>query len=274
MSVFIYNYDNYREYLRDYISTLPKSGRGQLKKIADFLNVHSTFVSQVLNGLKDFSMEQCYQITKFLSLTDKESDYFLLMLQMNRAGTSELKKHFQSKLNVVKHKLTQVKEQVGTHKELTEHDRLQYYSDWRYALIWLSTFFEENKTIENIASFLKLPRKEVKVIIEFLLETGICLEEDQNILPSTKRIHIPTGSSSLKNHHLNWRLKSLEFINDAKEANLAFTAPICLSKKDFKKINSLALEYISNISKIVEESPPEIIACLNIDCFNLTTEDQ
>jgi hypothetical protein len=44
-----------------------------------------------------------------------------------------------------------------------------------------------------------------------------------------------------------------------------FTAPISISKKDFVKVKTMILDLIENITEIVKDTEPEVIACLNFD---------
>ena len=90
----IYIYSNYSTFLRNYIKGLPKNGRGEINRIAENLRVHPTLVSQVLGGSKDFSLEQAHILSKYLGLNSMESDYFLLLVQKARAGTTDLKNYF------------------------------------------------------------------------------------------------------------------------------------------------------------------------------------
>jgi hypothetical protein len=49
------------------------------------------------------------------------------------------------------------------------------------------------------------------------------------------------------------------------DAELAFTAPLSISAKDFGKVREILLNAIEQSSKVVEGSEPEKVACLNID---------
>ena len=88
----IYNFHNTIEFLRFYLQNQPKKGRGGIKKIAELLNIDSSQVSQVLSGKKTFTEEQALKVTHFCNLNELESDYFLCLVKIERAGTTDLKK--------------------------------------------------------------------------------------------------------------------------------------------------------------------------------------
>jgi hypothetical protein len=96
MSVF--EFDNYRKFVRHAISTTPALGRGSVKKMATALRVHPSLISQVLSGSKDFTSEQANDIASFLNLNELETEYFLCLVDIERAGTSRLKTFLQNKL--------------------------------------------------------------------------------------------------------------------------------------------------------------------------------
>lgn len=51
--------------------------------------------------------------------------------------------------------------------------------------------------------------------------------------------------------------------------DLAFTAPIALSKKDISKVRTILLNAISEIGKLVEKSPSKAVAYLGIDWIKM-----
>ncbi len=56
MSVF--QFDNYKKYIRYRIESMASRGRGQYTKIANYLGVSPTIVTQVLTGDREFTPEQ------------------------------------------------------------------------------------------------------------------------------------------------------------------------------------------------------------------------
>lgn len=48
---------NYCIFLRSYIKKLPKGGRGEINKIAIYVGVHSSLLSQILSEEKNLSLD-------------------------------------------------------------------------------------------------------------------------------------------------------------------------------------------------------------------------
>ena len=80
------------------IATHPDLGRGSIKKMAAALKVHPSLISQVLNGIKDFTSEQANDLAIFFGLKERETEYFLCLVNIERAGNTRLKAFLQNKL--------------------------------------------------------------------------------------------------------------------------------------------------------------------------------
>jgi len=263
----IWNYTDYKAFIKDTIASRENGGRGQLKKLSEYLGVHSTLISQVVNGIKDFSDEQSLKVAWFLQLTELEVDYFLAMVFYSKAGTADLKAYHLTKIMKFKEIGQSVSSRIGKTTELSEDDKIRFYSDWRYVSVWLATSIDELKDAQGISEHLKIPKNNVQDILEFLISKRLCKKTKKGISMDIMRIYVPADSAFVVNHHLNWRLKSLNFIQSPSKQELAFTSPLSISKKDFAKVRGLILKLIEDVSAIIAKTEPEIVACLNIDQF-------
>jgi uncharacterized protein (TIGR02147 family) len=265
--VSIWNFEDYKDFLKEFIKELPHKGRGQLKNLAESLSVHPTLISQVVNGEKDFSNEQAYGVTKFLGLTEKETEYFFELILLAKAGSKDLKKYHQKRIQKLSKQGQTVKIRVGDSHELSEDEKLRFYSDWKYMAMWLATSVKGLKDEASLARALNISREEAMEIMGFLLEKNLCTMKENGLAMGYSKTHIPSDSPLVKNHHLNWRLKGLDFVRHVSPLELSFTAPFSVSKKDFALIRTKILDMIQDISKVVSESEPEVVACLNLDHF-------
>ena len=116
----IFEYLDYKLFLRDTIASFPRKGHGQTLRIAEHLGVHPTLVSQVLNGSRDFSPEQIYKLCSYLGLQQLETDFLLLLLQYERAGTSEFKKYYKAKIEEIKKSSLNISKRLEKERQLTE----------------------------------------------------------------------------------------------------------------------------------------------------------
>ncbi len=87
----IFEYNDYKLFVRNRIREMARAGRGQYQKMALHLRVHPTLVSQIFRGVRDLTPEQASEVAVFLELSEPESQYFLTLVQISRAGNQRLR---------------------------------------------------------------------------------------------------------------------------------------------------------------------------------------
>lgn len=73
----VFDFSSYRNFLNHRLGGA-QSRTGQKKKAAQALQVHTSLISQILGGNCEISLEQAEKISKFLGLSQEETEYFLL----------------------------------------------------------------------------------------------------------------------------------------------------------------------------------------------------
>ena len=264
----IFEFDDYRRYLRAYIAAKPKRGFGEAKKIAENLSVSSTFFSQVLSGLKQLSLEQANQMSEYLALNDLESEYFYYLVSLDRAGTVKLRKFCEKKLRELKEISLKVSKRVEFKKELSDEEKSIFYSNSLYAAVSLFTSIrEKGVTLDEVQARFDLSRKRAADVMNFCLETGLCIEAGGRYTMGTQSTHVESGSPHLIKHHTNWRLRAIQAAENLSEQELMYTVTVSLSRSDFDKLREDMVQTIKRFLETVYPSPAEDIACFNMDWF-------
>lgn len=267
MSVF--SSTSIKSYLKIYIGSLPRRGRGEINKIAAYLGVSSTLVSHVLSGKKIFTLEQSHKLTSYLGLIDLEADYFMALNQLERAGTADYKKYWSTKLDKIREQSLKLSERLQQKSRvLTEQDRAIYYSSFIYVVLRLyCSVGEKGQTLQALAQRFELPPKKCAEIMHFLVETGFCYEKSGRYFMGEQSLHLEKGSPHLLRFQADWRMKSIQAAEDLSDEELMFTGPVSLSKDDFKKLREEMVQFIKKFLETVHASSAEEVACLNIDWF-------
>lgn len=265
----IFEFDDFKLYLRKLIANLPKAGHGQNKRFAEAAGVSTAFFSQILSGKRQISIEQASLLTDFLGLSDLRADYFLLLVELDRAGNESLRKRLRVRKSQLKKSAALISKRFTSTTEVGEKDQPIYYSDWIYIAIQQLTAIEEFQTEFAIAEKLNLSLKKVREVTDFLKSTGLCVEKSGRLMIGPARLHLSPQSPWIKQHHSNWRLRSLEEFNKEDPAKLFYSSPMTLSKNDYEKIRALLVSTIQSVAEIVDPSPSEELVCLNIDWFKI-----
>jgi len=271
----IFKYTDYSSFLKDYISQLPKRGRGEISRMAAAIDVHTTLMSLVLSGERDLSPEQTFDLSQYLNLTDAEREYFSAMVQFRRAGHARLKSHLKEKLTGLREAALKAERHVEHEKKLTDQHQVQFYSSWIYSAIRLfCTTDVDGKSLEEVADKFSLSRQAALQHLQFLLEAGMVLIEKDRYKMGVSRTFLERGSTQLSRHHTNWRLQSIQKVDQLTEQELMLTSPLSVSKEDFDFIREDISALVKKISARVKDSPAEEVACLNIDFFFVLPKNQ
>ena len=264
-----FEFDNYKKYIVTRIEQMPKGGRGEFKRIAEKLHMHTTMVSQIFSGSKDLNLEQACLLCDYLGLTAFETDYFLALVQLSRAGTPRLKLQIQRQITALKKQSKQIVNRIPQDAALSEETKATFYSNWYYSGIRLLTSIEGYQDIDSISEYFELPKARVRQVLDFLLAHKLCVEKNGKFEMGPQLTHIDGESPLVQRHHFNWRIKAMQHYEKLNASEMAFSAPLSISEKDFAAVRELLVQFVKNLSDIVKDSDAEKVACLNLDWFEV-----
>lgn len=265
----IFEYTAYKKFLLDRIQSLPKKGYGVQRKLAEYLSVSTTFISQVLQGDKSFNLEQGSQVCEYFGLADRETEYFLKLILIERAGTEKLRAILQREAKQIREQSQTIASRLKVQAMIGDDDKAKFYSEWHYSAIRLLVGLEGYDDLDAIAAYFALPRETVVEAVNFLLETKLLKREGGRLQVGPSRTHLASDSPFIKMHHANWRYKALETVRHKYPEKLHYSAPLTLGREDALKIRALLLKAIEDTEKIIAPSPNEELMCLNIDWFKI-----
>ncbi len=264
----IFNFTDYRDFLKEFIRLLPKGGHGEAKRIADHLQVSSTYISHVMAGTRELNLEQAVSLCGYLGLRSHEADYFFYLVQASRAGTQPLRDFCEEKLQDIRKKSLKLVDRIEIKKTLNDQEKAVFYSSALYSAIHIfCATHKTGKTIEEIVIRFEIARTRASEIVQFLIGAGLCIDVNGHTLSSSMGTHLESGSPHLPKHHANWRLRSIQASENLSEQELMYTVNVALSKKDFTYLREEMVGFIQKFLEKVYPSPSEDIATLNLDWF-------
>ena len=266
----IYEFTDYKKYLIHRLEQMPSGGRGELQKIAATLKMHSTRVRHVFRGTDDLTMEQGLGLCRYLGFNSPETQYFLDLLQEAKAGTQDLREHFSKRIKSQQDRALELSQRVPGTRQLKDHERSIFYSNWFYSGIRLLTSLPGNHSVDTIAERLRIPRNLVNQALSFLMSSGLCVEKKGRIQMGPKSTHLESGSPLVSRLHANWRLKAIEHYLNLGEHGFAYTGPVSIRKTDAKKIREILVKAIEETSHFSDRDDPDALYCLNLDWFEFS----
>ncbi len=265
---YVFEFTNYKEFLR---ASLPIQGpsRGGRTRLADFLNCKLGFISQVLSGSADFSFEHGILISEFLHLNSEEEEFFLLLMQKDRAGSVKLQIFFQNKITLILNQRKEIQSRIQKTKELTEEQKNTYYSRWTYNGIHMCTLIPHLRNPTQMSEYLGIPLVEVTEILSDLEKFSLVQRKGSEFHPTSKRLHLGEKSLSLRSHHINWRMEAIRSLDRKSPEKLNYSSVMSISHSAAEKIQSLLLKLIENSEPIISEAKDEAVFVLTLDLFEL-----
>jgi uncharacterized protein (TIGR02147 family) len=264
----IFEYTDYKQYISEWVSSRPKQGRGLYSKIASELRTNTVTISQVFRGERQLTPEQGLVLAKFINLNTKETEAFLVMIQIARASTQDLKDYYLQKFNDLKKETQELSKRLDINQPLSNEARAQFYSDWTYSGLRLYCAREDMETFDDIIKAIGLKKQNLQVVLNFLLDNGLVkYQEDGRLTIGMLSTHLESNSPYINNLRRNWRLLALDKTLERNKEDLFYSAPMVISKADIPRIREKLLSFITELTKEISESQCEETACLNIDWF-------
>lgn len=265
----IWDFTEYREYLVNRLGA-EGSRTGERKRLAESIPVHTTFISQILKGRADFSLEQAESINSFFDHTDDEGEYFILMLLKDRAGSGKLKSRFERKIESQREDRINIKKRLAADGEITVQDRERFYSSYLYGAVHVLSAIPKYKSVASLAEALRLPRTQVQEIVEFMLRIGVLKEENFVLSPGSGHVHLGNDSELILRHHANWRLHTLSNLQLVDKEDLHYSACLSLSQADAYRVKESMLSNLKTNVGIISASPEEVAYVMSFDFYKLS----
>jgi len=268
--IVVFEYDNYRAYLRDlyafYKKTKPHFSYRYFSQKAGFRSPN--FLKLVIEGKRNLSPESIERFTSALKLNKKETEFFRILVHLNQARTIGEKKLYAEKLMQFRsfryiHPLRQ--------------DQYRYYAAWYNVPIRELTILPEFSEDPGWIARSLLPPispQQAQKALDLLLQLGL-LERDESGRLVQADAFISTGnevtSTSVANYHR-------AMIHKGSEALDRFPGPdrdissvtMALSERSFQEIKSLIQRFRKELLAIADQDRhPEGVYQINFQLFPL-----
>lgn len=265
----IYDYQDYKKYIKDWINLGPNNGRGQRIKLAQAIGCQTPFITHVLTGEYNFGPEQAEACARWIGLSDDDTEFFVLMVLKQRSGSRQAESFFERQLIKRRNEENVLKKRLRIKEGLSPEDQLQYYSQWQYAAIHMAVLNPKLQSIEALQAYFQLPRAQVFSILEFLAEVKLIEIKSGSIKVISPVIHLEKSSALLVFHHTNLRLKAIEAIKQKNMNNLHYSSVVSLSEADYEWARSKIALLLQELADKIKDSEDEALAVLNFDLFKI-----
>ena len=171
----VFSEKNYKSLVKKWIKDQPNRGRGEFKRISEYLRVSSVLISQIFKGDKDLSLEQAHKLTEYLGHTELERKYFLALVALERAGTADLRSYYKKEIRQLIAQSQDLSKRVKHTTGLSRDQQCLFYSDWIYSGLRLATEIGHDSK-EKLAKAFSLDPEKVSEGVAFCFPQDLSLK--------------------------------------------------------------------------------------------------
>jgi hypothetical protein len=267
----VYEAKSYRDFVKASLDgAAPGARRGAVKRLAEFLKVHSTYVSQVTTGKADFSVDQGIRFCAYCGLAADQTEFFLDLLNRDRAATKEAKAHYQMRVDRRLAELTDMKKRWRLADALTGEQELKYYGSWIPQAVHLYCQLPGPHTAASIAAGLRLTEDRVTGVLADLEGLGFVELTARGYRSMRDSVHVGKDSTLISRYHINWRQKAIaDFTATPRLPGFHYSSVVSLSEPAAKEIRELILAHIEATRAVIIPAPSEKLFVYCLDFYGL-----
>jgi uncharacterized protein (TIGR02147 family) len=201
----IFSYTQYRDYLKDFFNNKKAEKKGySLKVLSDRAGFKARdYILRIMKGTRNLSQSGALMLSKAMSLSEKEVEYFIALVGFNQAKTMTEKDHYFKKLSEVR--------PFGKEQRIRS-DQYAYFSEWYHAAIRsLLPVKEFNGNMIGLAKTLYPPisPSQARKSVELLMQLGLLIQDGKGRYKAAEQ-HIGTGEEITSFALVQFHRKCLE----------------------------------------------------------------
>ena len=267
----VFKFDSYTEFLNGFLKSAPANGRGLRLRWANAMGIHSAYLTKVLKGDANISVDQAVKLSSELNFDFLEKEYFIALVNLGRAGCHESQSYFRFIVEKLQRESLELSNKFEGDLVKGNFDQSKYFASWYYSAIHLLCGVVELRGPQDVVNFLNLPIEDSEEALQFLFESNLIEKVNGKFKATKNRIHLDKSSPNLAKKLQNFRLKAIEaFQVQSKMAKgIHYSSTIAVSKENAKKIRHVLTEAISSVHSLVECESAEEIQIMNLDFFSV-----
>jgi len=261
---------DYKAYLAKRLAPTGE-GRGLRTRLAKALGCQPAHISQVLakGASAHFSLEYAVVIDEFLRHSPEESQFFLLMVHRDRAGTKKLFAYYESQMQQIRENRTEVRRRISVKEAVPAEYHDTYYSSWIYAAVHVMLSIPRLQSVKALSEHLHLPADYLGRLLSFLEAAGLARATGGRWEITQKRIHLGPDSPLIARHHTNWRLRGIQSCERAAKEDLHYSAVFTLSEEEVVQVREIFLKSLAEAERVLIQSKEETTFGICMDFFRV-----
>lgn len=263
----IFEFTDYKLYVRARIEAEGERSWGAIRRLAEAAGCQRSYLSQVLRGSAQLTPDQAYGLARHWGLDELGSEYFLALVERDRAASRAFREHLEARLSALRRRGASLSQRVRHAEAPPTAEHELYYATWRPIAVHLATSVPALQRPRAIAEHLRLPLPEVERTLAALAAMGRVSREGASWRHAGGSLHLAQTSPLLPTHLTHWRLRAAESAGAGTDDKVHYTTLHSLSARAFARLRSLLRDFVESSHAVAGPSDPELVACVNLDLF-------
>lgn len=264
----VFDFTSYKAYLEHALGG-SKVRTGARKRAAEWIGCHTAYLSIVLNGDANLSLEQAFRLNDFFGHDQEEREFFLLLVQMERAGSKDLEDYFFQKIQ--QHLLSRqtIRGRLQYEEGISAADQAIYYSKWYYSCIHVMLSIPGLQSKIALSEHLRIPVSVISEVLNFLESRGLAVLKEGLYQIGPRHLHLSHTSPHIGKHHSNWRNRAMASLDLPSKNDLHYSVVVTLSEGDVIKVREQIMELIRANMNVIKDSKEECTFAFTLDYFQI-----
>jgi hypothetical protein len=234
------------------------------------MGCQAAYLSQVLAGKVEFTEEHILRLCEYLHLGEIETEYFLVLLRLGKAGSPELRSYLTRQRERLQKTSEDVEERLSSRKmNAVDEQSLYYASSFLPSVIHLATSCEKLRTKQEIAARFNLNPNLVQEHLDRLEKFKLIEFKDGKWNYSGGSRHFPKRSPLDKQMQFARRLLAMNKISQAStDSDVHYSAVFSADEKTLGLLRRHFHESIEYLHKTVEPVEGEDVFAVCLDVFH------
>ncbi len=263
----VFDYKDYREFLRSLVQNRQIRGKTQVE-LAKAMNCQAAYLSQVLGDRAELTEDHGMKLCIYLEFNDAETEYFLLILRISRAGTKPLLSYLEQQRDRLQQLHHELSSRISSEKnEETNELNIYYCSSWIPSVIHTATSCETLQTSVAIAQRFRLEKGLVEYHLQILEKYLLVSFQEHRWVFQGRSTHFTKNSALDQIFQLSRRMLALNSLSNRLPQDIHYSVVFSANQETVNRIRDLLFDSIEKMHKQVEPSPSEDVYSACIDLF-------
>ena len=244
------------------------------QRMAESMGIQKAYLSQVLQGARDFSQDQLYRASQFLKSKKEEYEYMKLLLEYARSALADRKQELSILIAGIQRQNLKTEKNVELKKvEVTAEKGATYYLDPLNQIVHMALDIPRfRKNISELGRALELSDLRIKKALAVLEEIGVIEIKSGEIKVLTHNIHLPKDSpifwpwKTALSAMSNYRIRNLD-----ENSTYNFSVVFAADEDTKTKLQTMFLNFLKEARPLVEKAKSKDVFQMNFDLFSWTT---